>query len=500
MKKIPGIFAAIILFLPANIQAQTLREQIHTIATNHDMMGGAVVVFCGNGILENIAFGKSDYARNIDASVETKFRIASISKTITAIAIMQLVDQKLLNLDADIGEILGYKVRNPDYPDAPVTARMLLSHTSSLTDGVTYSDFLSATVGNNPIPNLSELLAPGGMYYVASQFSNKKPGLYFTYANVNYVILGTLLEKVTNTRFDMYCRQHILLPLGLDASFNVNDLDDLNELAVLYRKQNGVWAPQTDNYQGIQPVFDNIIQYVPGTNGGRFGPQGGLRCSAQDLAAIFLYLMNGSEKGASILSENGRNAMLAETWTFHGDNGDNYNGLFRSWGLGIHRITSTPNNDVALPKSTQMFGHAGDAYGLVSNAYIDTTRHAGFVFITNGVGSGYNSGNTTAFYSVEEAVCRAIENAVPLEDCKLFAAESMQQPGLTVSVSPGGETLQIKGLQLDVPAKAYIWNVYRQSSYEISWNPDTQSVDISQLPPGFYLLEIQNRTVRFVKM
>ena len=497
MKIIPGIFAAIILFLPTITQAQTLREQINTIASNHDMMGGALVVFCGNDILENIAFGKSDYARNMDVSVQTKFRIASISKTITAIAIMQLVDQKLLNLDADIGDILGYKVRNPNYPDAPITARMLLSHTSSLTDGATYSTFLSATVGNNPIPNLKELLVPGGTYYVDSQFNNKKPGQYFTYANVNYVILGTLLEKVTNTRFDMYCRQHILLPLGLDASFNVNDLSDLNELAVLYRKQNGVWTPQTDNFQGIQPVFDNVIHYVPGTNGGRFGPQGGLRCSAQDLAAIFLCLMNGRKDGASILSETARNAMLAETWAFNGDNGDNYNGLFRSWGLGIHRITSTPNNDVALPKSTQMFGHAGDAYGLVSNAYFDTTRHVGFVFITNGVGSGYNNGNTSAFYSVEEAVCRAIDNSAPLEDCKLFATTSLQQQQLH-EVSVQGYLSQQPLLQ--TPASVGIIHAEQLQRYSAaSLLPAFNllpGVRMEERSPGSYRLSIRGSLLR----
>jgi len=63
------------------------------------MMGGALVVFCENGIIENISIGKSDFSRNINSSINTKYRIASISKTITAIAVMQLVEQNLLDLD-----------------------------------------------------------------------------------------------------------------------------------------------------------------------------------------------------------------------------------------------------------------------------------------------------------------------------------------------------------------------------------------------------------------
>ena len=151
---------------------------------------------------------------------------------------------------------------------------MLLSHTSTIIDGTTYSSFLDATVNNNPIPNLSELLTTSGAYYTSGQFNNTVPGTYFNYSNINYVILGTIVEKISNTRFDVYCKQNISMPLGIDASFNVNDLVDIDQLAVLYRKPNGIWTPQADNYQGIQPVFNNLNGYIPGTNGGRFGPQG----------------------------------------------------------------------------------------------------------------------------------------------------------------------------------------------------------------------------------
>ena len=122
------------------------------------------------------------------------------------------------------------------------------------------------------------------------------------------MILGTIIEKVSGLRFDTYCYQNISSPLGINASFNVNDLMDINELAVLYRKVNGVWSPQVDNYQGIQPMFNNINGYVPGTNGGRFGPQGGFRCSGQDLVKIFLMLINkGDFNGLKLLSESSCN-------------------------------------------------------------------------------------------------------------------------------------------------------------------------------------------------
>ncbi len=398
--------------------AQDLASQFKTIYSNNDMMGGSLIVFCENGIVENLSIGKSDVSRNITTTTDTKYRMASISKTITTIALMQLVEQNLLDLDADISTVLGYKVQNPHHPDIPITSRMLLSHTSSIMDGSTYSSFLDATVNQHPIPNLSEILTTGGAYYTMGQFDNNPPGSFFNYSNLNYVILGTLVEKVTNLRFDVYCKQKICEPLGIDASFNVNDLTDIDQLAVLYRKTGGIWTPQADNYSGSQPVFNNLSDYITGTNGGRFGPQGGFRCSAKDLATLFLVLMNkGSFNGVTLLSEASCNAMFASEWTYNGSNGNNYNGLFRSWGLGIHRITSTPGNDVALPGSNSMLGHSGNAYGLISGAYFDTVRKAGFVFVTNGVGIGYQTNSHSAFYTIEQEIFDAIESFGTLNSC-----------------------------------------------------------------------------------
>lgn len=419
-RKIINVFRVLglILFFSFSIQAQTLSDEFNNISVNNDMMGGSLVVFCENGIIENIALGKSDYSRDINSTPNTKYRIASISKTITAIAVMQLVEQNLLDLDSDISSILGYMVKNPNHPGTPITTRMLLSHTSTIIDGSTYSSFLNASVNNNPIPNLSQILTEGGTFYTTGQFNNTTPGTYFNYANINYVILGTIIEKVSGMRFDTYCYQNISSPLGLDASFNVNDLIDINELAVLYRKVNGIWTPQADNYQGTQPIFNNVNGYVPGTNGGRFGPQGGFRCSSQDLAKIFLMLMNkGNFNGVELLTESSCNSMFANEWTFNGNNGNNYYGLFRSWGLGIHRITSTPGNDIALPGSNTMLGHPGEAYGLVSDAYFDTTRKVGFVFMNNGVGIGYQSNNYSIFYTIEQEVFAAIENYGNVASC-----------------------------------------------------------------------------------
>ena len=403
---------------------------------------------------------------------------------------MQLVEQNLLDLEADISTILGFNVQNPNNPSVAITSRMLLSHTSSIIDGPTYSNFLSATTNNNPIPNLNEILTVGGAYYNPQQFTNTMPGTYFNYSNMNYVILGTIIEKVSNLRFDIYCKQHIAAPLEIDASFNVNDLTNLDQLAVLYRKTNGIWTPQADNYLGSQPVFNNLEGYVIGTNGGRFGPQGGFRCSAQDLTKIFLVLMNnGHFNGVTLLSETSCNAMFANEWTFNGTNGNNYYGLFRSWGLGIHRVTSTPENDVVLPESTSMLGHTGEAYGLVSDAFFDINRKVGFVFINNGVGVGYQTNNNSVFYTIEQEIFEAIENFGNIDICLQTAGiEDVEKKMSLAYPNPARDFIYFL---TDFPQEmtdVSIWTLEGKLIKKTKVNNRDKKIDISQLSSGMYIV------------
>lgn len=481
--------------------AQNLAGAFSSIAAGNEMMGGSLVVFCKNGVLENLAVGKSDFARNLQATTETKYRIASISKVVTAIATLQLAEQNLLDLDADIGSILGYPIRNPHKPTVAITVRMLLSHTSTIVDGPTYDTFLSATVQNNPIPNLSEILTPAGLYYTPEQFNNNLPGIYFNYANINYVILGTIIEKASNMRFDAYCKQHITTPLGIDASFNVQDLSDLNQLAVLYRKTNGIWTPQIDNYQGNPPIYTNLSGYIPGTNGGRFGPQGGFRCSAQDLAKIMLVLMNNGaiNNNSALISPASCRAMLANEWTYNGHNGNHYYGLFRSWGLGVHRVTSSPDSDVVLPGSAAMFGHAGEAYGLVSDAYFDLSREIGFVFVNNGVGTGYQTNNQSAFYTMEQEVFNAVEHYGNLAACT--PPVGTDQPGTTEPFgypNPVVGYLDLSGLLVDKARTVHIRSIEGRLLNTLHLEKGATTVDVQHLHNGIYLLFVEGKTYRFV--
>jgi len=419
MKKIPfnpQLFFSIFIFLffmpSAILKAQQLENEILTIKEKYDLTGGTVVLFNKNKINNLVNFGNANLEKNIPVNSETLFRVASISKTITAIAFMQLVEHNKISLDENISKLLGFTCSNPYHPEIAITPRMLLSHTSTLTDDPNaYDQFLTATYENNPVPNLASLMTDSGKYYSKNLFLNQKPGTYFNYCNLNYGIIGTIIEKISGLRFDEYCSTFIFKPLGINATFNVSTIANINNLATLYRKTDHAWTPQTDYYNGIPPVFENINNYTIGTNAIRFAPQGGLRISATDLSKIFsVFLNDGKYQKQHIISKASIKAMASSQWKFDGTNGDSANGLFRNWGLGIHLITNTKGNDEIFSGEVSMLGHSGDAYGLVSDAFVDTKKGIGFVFITNGSGKAYTNSDSSSFYAIEKDVFNIIES------------------------------------------------------------------------------------------
>lgn len=474
------------------VGAQNITEDIYSIQAEHNLMGGVVSLVCENDFYQTIPFGFADYNRQIWTNEETMYRIASVSKSVTAVAFMQLVEQDLIDLDEDVSSYLGFNLQNPSTPFVAITARQLLSHTSSIVDGSGYSAFLTATYNENPIPPLSELLDVNGTYYTSDMFNNTVPGTYFNYSNINFGIIGTLIEKLSNQRFDEYVKEHILDPLGIAGSFNVNHIEDINNIAVLYRKISGTWVPQADNYQGIQPIHGNLDGYISGTNGLRFAPQGGLRISAPDILKIFIALTNdGSYNSVQILEAETAEMMRSEEWLYNGSNGNNYYGLFKSWGLGVHRITNTLSDRV-LSISDFMFGHPGEAYGLVSDVYMDPEQGLGLAFITNGCGEGYQIGEESAFYTIEKEIFDVVSNELEYANCVLSTGEESQINEVLIylpfshQIKVSGEengVLQLFGMDGQVVFKKQV------SSNHIS---------LPELSSGVYFARFEKETMKFI--
>jgi CubicO group peptidase (beta-lactamase class C family) len=349
----------------------------------------------------------------------TMFRIASISKMMTTFGLMKLVEEGKLELDADVGGYLGFPLRNPHFPEQAITLRQLLTHTSSLRDAAGY--FWGADTA------IKDVLTPGGAKYGqgAMWASNAGPGAYFTYTNLNWGVIGTIMEKVTGERFDRLMKRLLLTPMGLRGGYNPSEFSpaEVADTATLYRKRTtdteiwnpaGPWIAQVDDYGVQAPAAPaGIAAYVIGSNGTLFSPTGGMRMSAPDMAKIMLMLINdGKHNNQQILKPDTIKLMFSEQWTYDGNNGDTLRGLYRSWGLGAQRFADVPDqgNRLVQGGGFNAAGHLGDAYGLVSTFALDLANRNGLVSLIGGFGSNPEQypGQYSALIRSEELILSAL--------------------------------------------------------------------------------------------
>lgn len=346
--------------------------------------------------------------KSLPTTLDTKYRIASISKLITSLGFMQLAERGEIDLDKDVSHYLGFSLRNPYLPTHPITSRMLLSHTSSLRDGILYSLPMSHTLQDffNPLSPYYEDGAHWAKPLSPLQGMQFAPGHYFEYCNLGFGVLATILENISGTRFDQYMTQNIFAPLGLRCNYNVYTLlaDSSISLAPLYKKLDGddyslsgIWEPQVDHYPNGIPSLD-LSTYVPGANGTLFGPQGSLRASLLDLVEIMqLFMHNGTYKKHEFLKPSTLKDIFTPMWTYnpHTLNGNSYRQLITSYGLGAH----------LFPKEG-LIGHLGDAYGLVSGFLMNPQTKNGLIYLIGGTSTDpeIDLGIHTAFSKCEEQI------------------------------------------------------------------------------------------------
>lgn len=355
------------------------------------------------------------------ATSRTLYRMASISKMMTTLGLMMLVEEGKLALDTDIGDYLGYPLRNPHFPERALTLRALLTHTSSLRDDAGYA--FSAD------KSLKSLLIPGQSLYGKGDMwaANAAPGDYFTYSNLNWGVIGTIMERVSGERFDRLMKRLLLAPMGLHGGFNPFEFapEDLANLATLYRKRstdtevwnpNGPWIAQVDDYSLRPPAPPAAIdRYVIGANATPFSPTGGLRMSAADMGKVMLMLINdGVHEGRRILKPATLARMFTRQWTYDGKggNGDTDKGLFNCWGLGNQQFPDRPGSGMQLVEDGGFggVGHLGEAYGLMSVFVVDLVRKNGMVVLVGGVASDPEAlkGHYSAMPHFEEQILSAL--------------------------------------------------------------------------------------------
>jgi len=138
MKKIVLLLFTSLLSIALIAQPLNAEKRLQQLIEETPAAGLAVVVVKNNKIIYQQNFGYKNLENKEPLTAESLFRIASISKSFTATALLQLVEQKRISLDDDVSKLIGFTVRNPAYPDKIITLRLLLSHRSSLNDSQGY--------------------------------------------------------------------------------------------------------------------------------------------------------------------------------------------------------------------------------------------------------------------------------------------------------------------------------------------------------------------------
>lgn len=392
------VLAGAIAAMPAFAQTTPPDGQ----AVRQEPVGAARIAFDRTGETSVAVAGLADLASGRRLTADDPTRIASISKLVVAIGVMRLVEAGTLDLDADVSGLLGRPLRNPAFPQVPITLRMLLSHTSSLTDAVDYVLPLDADM----MAVLADPKAWDGTH---------APGTYFRYANFNTPVVAAVMETATGERFDLLMKRLVLEPLTLDACYNWASCapETAVRAVVQYRER----KPTKDDPASVAacpvtPASDgscDLRQWQAGRNGAIFSPQGGLRISIRDLARIGqLLLTEGLLGEMRLLSPESVRTMLAPAWTYDGDNGERQGGFLCGYGLAVQILAHGVDGckDDPFGDGIRRVGHAGDAYGLKSGLWIDPAKGTGVAYFATDVLDA-DLGLHSAYTRIEEQLARA---------------------------------------------------------------------------------------------
>ena len=383
---------------------------VAAIASAGEPVAQVRVAFDRNGIVDTHTQGMADLATGRKVTADDPVRVASISKLVTTIGVMRLVEAGKLDLDADVSTYLGWTLRHPRFSTTPITLRLLLSHRSSLTDAAGYY----ATPLGQPLK--------GVLDDPKAWDDAHAPGTHFRYTNLNFPLVAMAMENVTGERFDLLMRRLVLEPLKLDACFNWESCDaaTATRAVVLYRDR----EPVRDENRAGKPTCAVVVEegadcdlarWQAGQNGALFSPQGGLRISANGLAKIGRLLLDGGEvDGVRLLSPASVETMVAPQWTFDGgngvtheeDTGDGRNkAFFCRYGLAVQTLVTPVEGcgDDPFDDRVARVGHSGDAYGLRSGLWIDRKAGTGVAYFATDAG-GSRGGEHSAFSRIEETL------------------------------------------------------------------------------------------------
>ena len=291
------------------------------------------------------AYGYHHLQDQIPPTEETVYLLASISKTFTTVAIMQLYERGDLELDKDINSYLPFEVRNPHFPDQPITCRMLLTHTSGLSwptneEDPDFNNTYPEDTAPDLFPWIKEYISPDGPFFRSNTWKATPPGESFQYTNVGVALLGYIVASVSGQDFSEYCQANIFQPLKMmNSGYRFEEVAMAN-LATLY-------------HEGEEIEQYSVSHY----------PSSTVRSSLAELSHFLIAIINGGiYKNNRILKKDTVEEMLAIQY---------------------------PLSDIALVWQrfdNSWMGHTGGYWGVSSCFDLHQKHKMGVIILTNTYG------------------------------------------------------------------------------------------------------------------
>ncbi len=354
-------------------------------------MAGAIVV--GDEILWLQGYGEAN-------ALDTMYDIGSITKPIIATAVFQLHEREQIDLDDDIYKYLPFSIRHPDYPNVPITIRMLLANQSCLAHNTNHyyafsmgSELRQWGVENrgweNPegIESLSypkfiaEYLNPGGKYFQPENWARCQPGTKYVYSTPGFDVLGYLVEQVSGQPIDEYLYMNVFAPLEMTHT-TATPLDTPENMATPFERWYGVLAKTNLEL----PLSQRRII------GG-----GGLYATAGDLANFLLAHMNQGKFGDYQMLQPETVALMHQVSS---ETYDDFAQIGYGYGWSVYQKEPRQMWDITFqPRGYQ--GHGGRTWGYSSAMYMVEEDEGAYGYILLMNHSMVDSMDIPMFFSVQ---------------------------------------------------------------------------------------------------
>lgn len=334
-------------------EAGALDETLAGIFPKFRTSGAVVAVAKDGEIVYHYDYGYANKQSQTPVTPETYFRAASVTKLISAIRVMQLVEEGLLDLDAPIGDYLGYEVLNTKHMREPITLRHLMTHTSSISDSGGFSSnlpldtFLDASLKHN------------------GNWNNRAPGSKYQYSNFGAGLMGSLMEAVTAQNVNDTVHEGVFDPLDIDAAYHISLLGNIDNAATMYLDTGKLKkSPAAYLREKWDPSVDPNRHYGL--------TYGSLWIRGDDLCRLGIALCEGGAvDGVKLLEPESIAQMMSS------QKGQGAVTVDSPYGLCMHRVST-------LLDDRMVYGHQGRSDGTLCNLYFDPQSHLVFTLITNG--------------------------------------------------------------------------------------------------------------------